>query len=54
MRQINNSSVAAKESSRQAGLIIDQTPRAGEEVVFDYPVGITITEVDFRDQCQWR
>ena len=40
--------------SRQAGLIIDQTPRPGEEVVYDYPVGVTITEVDIRDQCQWR
>jgi len=30
----------------QPGLIIDQTPQAGEEVVYGYPVGVTITEAD--------
>jgi beta-lactam-binding protein with PASTA domain len=30
----------------QPGLIIDQIPQAGEEVVYGYPVGITITKVD--------
>ncbi len=28
------------------GLIIDQNPQPGEEVVYGYPVGITITEAD--------
>jgi beta-lactam-binding protein with PASTA domain len=28
------------------GLIIDQTPQAGEEVVYGYPVGVTITKAD--------
>jgi beta-lactam-binding protein with PASTA domain len=28
------------------GLIIDQTPRPGEEVVYGYPVGVTITQMD--------
>ena len=30
----------------QPGLIIDQTPHPGEEVVYGYPVGITITKAD--------
>jgi len=30
----------------QAGLIIDQTPQPGEEVVYGYPVGVTLTQVD--------
>ncbi len=30
----------------QPGLIIDQTPQPGEEVVYGYPVGVTITEAD--------
>jgi hypothetical protein len=30
----------------QPGLIIDQTPQPGEEVVYGYPVGITITGED--------
>jgi hypothetical protein len=30
----------------QSGLIIDQTPRPGEDVDFGYPVGVTITKVD--------
>jgi hypothetical protein len=30
----------------QAGLIIDQTPQAGEEVDYGYPVGVTITKAD--------
>lgn len=29
-----------------AGLIIDQNPQAGEEVVYGYPVGVTITKRD--------
>ncbi len=32
----------------QPGLIIDQTPQPGEEVVYGYPVGVTITEADSR------
>ena len=32
--------------SVQPGLIIDQTPQPGEEVVYGYPVGVTITKVD--------
>lgn len=28
------------------GLIIDQTPQAGEEVNYGYPVGVTITKAD--------
>ena len=28
------------------GLIIDQNPQPGEEVVYGYPVGVTITEAD--------
>jgi beta-lactam-binding protein with PASTA domain len=32
----------------QPGLIIDQVPRPGEEVVYGYPVGVTITKMDFR------
>jgi beta-lactam-binding protein with PASTA domain len=31
----------------QPGLIIDQTPEPGEEVVYGFPVGVTITKVDF-------
>jgi beta-lactam-binding protein with PASTA domain len=30
----------------QPGLIIDQTPQPGEEVVCGYPVGVTVTEAD--------
>ena len=30
----------------QPGLIIDQNPQPGEEVVYGYPVGVTITEAD--------
>jgi beta-lactam-binding protein with PASTA domain len=30
----------------QPGLIIDQTPQSGEEVVYGYPVGVTITKAD--------
>jgi hypothetical protein len=30
----------------QPGLIIDQTPAPGEQVVYGYPVGVTITKVD--------
>ena len=30
----------------QPGLIIDQIPQPGEEVVFGYPVGVTITKAD--------
>ena len=30
----------------QPGLIIDQVPQPGEEVVYGYPVGVTITEAD--------
>ena len=31
----------------QPGLIIDQVPQPGEEVVYGYPVGITITNSGF-------
>ena len=30
----------------QPGLIIDQNPQPGEEVVYGYPVRVTITEAD--------
>jgi beta-lactam-binding protein with PASTA domain len=30
----------------QPGLIIDQTPQPGAEVVYRYPVGVTITKAD--------
>ena len=30
----------------QAGLIVDQSPQPGEKVVYGYPVGVTITNVD--------
>ena len=30
----------------QPGLIIDQTPQPGEEVIYGYPVGVTITKAD--------
>lgn len=30
----------------QPGLIIDQVPQPGEEVVYGYPVGVTITKAD--------
>jgi beta-lactam-binding protein with PASTA domain len=33
--------------SVQPGLIVDQTPQAGEEVDYGYPVGVTITKADF-------
>jgi beta-lactam-binding protein with PASTA domain len=29
------------------GLVIDQVPQPGEEVVYGYPVGVTITSEDF-------
>jgi beta-lactam-binding protein with PASTA domain len=30
----------------QPGLIIDQTPQPGEQVVYGYPVGVTVTRAD--------
>jgi beta-lactam-binding protein with PASTA domain len=30
----------------QPGLIIDQVPQPGEQVVYGYPVGVTITKTD--------
>ena len=30
----------------QPGLVIDQTPQPGEEVVYGYPVGVTLTKLD--------
>jgi beta-lactam-binding protein with PASTA domain len=30
----------------QPGLIVDQVPQPGEEVVYGYPVGVTITKAD--------
>jgi beta-lactam-binding protein with PASTA domain len=30
----------------QPGMIIDQVPQPGEEVVYGYPVGVTITKTD--------
>ena len=30
----------------QPGMVIDQTPQPGEEVVYGYPVGVTITNSD--------
>jgi len=30
----------------QPGLVIDQVPQPGEEVVYGYPVGITLTQAD--------
>jgi beta-lactam-binding protein with PASTA domain len=30
----------------QPGLIIDQVPQPGDEVVYGYPVGVTITHAD--------
>src|SRR6266480_432759 len=30
----------------QPGLIVDQTPQPGEEVIYGYPVGVTITKTD--------
>jgi beta-lactam-binding protein with PASTA domain len=30
----------------QPGLIIDQVPQPGEEVVYGYPVGVTLTQAD--------
>ena len=33
----------------QPGLIIDQVPQPGEEVVYGYPVGVTITQTDSHD-----
>ena len=35
----------------QPGLIIDQVPQPGEEVVCDYPVGVTITKDDADGHC---
>ena len=34
----------------QPGLIIDQSPQPGEEVVYGYAVGVTITKADFHGQ----
>jgi beta-lactam-binding protein with PASTA domain len=34
------------DSPLQPGLIIDQVPQPGEEVVYGYPVGVTITKAD--------
>lgn len=34
----------------QPGLIIDQSPQAGEEVVYGYPVGVTITDLSSSSQ----
>ena len=31
----------------QPGLIIDQVPQPGEEVVYGYPVGVTVTKASF-------
>ena len=33
----------------QRGLIIDQVPQPGEEVVYGYPVGVTIVNADSHD-----
>jgi hypothetical protein len=33
----------------QPGLIIDQVPQPGEEVVYGYPVGVTITKANSYD-----
>ena len=30
----------------QPGLIIDQVPQPGEEVVYGYPIGVTVTKAD--------
>jgi len=30
----------------QPGIIIDQTPQPGEEVVYGYPIGVTILKAD--------
>jgi len=30
----------------QAGLVIDQSPQPGEEVVYGYPVGVTVTKAE--------
>lgn len=30
----------------QPGLVIDQSPRPGEEVVYGYPVGVTVTKAE--------
>ena len=35
------------DSALQPGLIIDQTPAPGEEVVCGYPVGVTVNKRDF-------
>ena len=35
------------DSAFQPGLIIDQTPAPGEEVVFGYAVGVTVSRRDF-------
>ena len=35
------------DSARQPGLIIDQTPAPGEEVVCGYPVGVTLNKKDY-------
>jgi len=31
----------------QAGMIVDQVPQPGEEVVYGYPVGVTVAKEDF-------
>ena len=35
------------DSALQPGLIIDQTPAAGEEVIVGYSVGVTLSKKDF-------
>jgi beta-lactam-binding protein with PASTA domain len=35
------------DSSLQPGLVIDQTPAPGEDVVFGYAVGVTVSRRDF-------
>ena len=35
------------EPAVQPGLIIDQTPAPGEEVIVGYPVGVTLSKKDF-------
>ena len=37
----------------QPGLIIDQVPQPGEEVVYGYPVGVTITKLDSNRHGPW-
>jgi beta-lactam-binding protein with PASTA domain len=35
------------DSALQPGLIIDQTPAPGEEIIVGYPVGVTLSKKDF-------